>query len=178
VERKISKFLSGLLRHFPQSFGIELNSYGWANFERVVEIVAKRYGMDKEDAKRTIEKIVKEDPKGRFELKNGKIRAKYGHSVDVEIKWSESKEIPPILYHGTSRKAINSIVKEGLLPMKRKEVHLSKSFVEALEVGRRYDNKPVVLKIDAKKMIEDGYEIRKKGKVYTTDYVPPKYIKF
>ena len=60
--------------------------------------------------------------------------------------------------------------------MKRREVHLSETVEDAIEVGKRYSEKPVILTINAKNMINDGYEIRKKGKVYTTDFVPPKYI--
>ncbi len=172
----VSRFLSGLLRHFPEKFGVELDSYGWANVEEVARVIAERYRMSEKDAVRLIEEIVKNDPKGRFELKGGRIRAKYGHSVKVETRWSESGEIPSILYHGTSRKAVRSILEKGILPMKRREVHLSGSIADAVEVGRRYDPNPVVLRIDARKMIKNGHEIRKKGKVFTTDYVPPEYI--
>jgi len=61
--------------------------------------------------------------------------------------------------------------------MKRREVHLSESVSDAILVGRRYDESPVVLKIDAKRMLRDGYTIRRKGKVLTTNYVPPEYIR-
>jgi len=172
----IGKFLSGLLRHFPHKFGIKLDKFGWADLDEVAKVIATKYGIEKDEAMKLIEKTVKQDEKGRFELKNGKIRAKYGHSVKVETRWSDGGEIPKILYHGTSRKAIQSILKEGILPMKRREVHLSSTYSEAFEVGKRYDRYPVVLRVNARKMIENGYEIRKKGKVFTTDYVPPEYI--
>jgi putative RNA 2'-phosphotransferase len=178
LQERISRFLSGLLRHFPDKFKIKTDRYGWADLLDVARVVANKYKMSESEALERIYKIVKTDPKGRFELRNGKIRARYGHSIDVEVKWSDGGSIPQVLYHGTSRKAVKSILKKGLLPMNRKEVHLSESFADAMEVGRRYDTNPVVLKINAKKMIEDGYEIRRKGKVLTTDYVPPDYIEF
>jgi len=61
--------------------------------------------------------------------------------------------------------------------MKRREVHLSETIQDAVEVGRRHHQNPAVLAIDARGMIKSGFKIRKKGRVYTTDYVPPKYIK-
>ena len=177
MHERISKFVSGLLRHFPHRFGIEVDRYGWASLSDVSRVVADRYSISEEEAEKVIRSIVSRDPKGRFELRGNRIRARYGHSIDVEVGWSEGGEIPPVLYHGTSRKALKSIMEKGLLPMKRKEVHLSESYRDAVEVGRRYDPSPVVLRINAKKMIEDGFEIRRKGRVLTTDYVPPEYIR-
>ncbi|WP_290899120.1 RNA 2'-phosphotransferase [Ferroglobus sp.] len=169
----ISKFLSGILRHFPDSFGIKLDKSGFADLEDVVRVLKERYGV----GKREIEAIVLFDKKGRFEIKDGKIRARYGHSVKVDYKWSEGGKIPDKLYHGTKPENVKSILKIGLLPMKRNEVHLSESIEDAIEVGKRYCRNPVVLEIDAKRMLEDRFEIRKKGKVYTADFVPSKYIK-
>ncbi len=169
----VSKFLSGLLRHFPHSFGIDVDEEGWAKLDEVAEVVKDRHGV----GMREIELIVRFDPKGRFEIKDGKIRAKYGHSINIRVDWSESTKIPPVLYHGTHPANVQSILKRGLLPMKRREVHLSETIQDAIEVGRRHHPNPAVLAIDTKRMIEAGFKIRKKGKVYTTDYVPPKYIK-
>lgn len=170
---KVSKFLSGLLRHFPDSFGIKLDDRGFAKMEDVVKVLKERYGV----GEREITAIVLFDRKGRFEMRNGKIRAKYGHSVKIDYRWSESGKIPEKLYHGTKPENVDSILKLGLLPMKRNEVHLSESIEDAVEVGRRYCESPAVLEINAKKMIEDGFEIRKKGKVYTADFVPSKYVR-
>ncbi len=176
VRERVSRFLSGLLRHFPDRFSLKLDRYGWAELEKVAGIVGERYRLSSEEATRIIKEIVESDPKGRFELADGMIRARYGHSVKVDVNWSEGGKIPPVLYHGTSRKAVKSILEKGLLPMKRREVHLCENVSDAVMVGRRYDKYPVVLKINARKMLEDGYTIRRKGKVLTTDYVPPEYI--
>ncbi len=169
---KVSKFLSGLLRHYPEKFGLNLDKSGFTDFKKVLNILRERYGIDEISLKA----LIHLDKKGRFEIVGDKIRAKYGHTVPVNHRWSDSGEIPPLLYHGTSPKNLESILRNGLLPMKRREVHLSETVEDAIEVGKRYSEKPVILTINAKNMINDGYEIRKKGKVYTTDFVPPKYI--
>ncbi len=169
----VSKFLSGLLRHYPQSFGVEVDGEGWADLKDVLRVLRERYGV----GRRELELIVKFDPKGRFEIRGNRIRARYGHSINVNVKWSEDAEIPPTLYHGTHPANVPSIMREGLKPMRRREVHLSGSVEDALEVGRRHHSNPAVLVIDAKGMMEEGLEIRKKGRVYTTDFVPPKFIR-
>jgi putative RNA 2'-phosphotransferase len=66
------------------------------------------------------------------------------------------KEPPEILYHGTARRFLKSIMKKGLLPKGRQYVHLSQDMETAYEVGYRHDKEPYILKIDAKKAWGDG----------------------
>ena len=72
--------------------------------------------------------IVKEDTKRRFEFSEDEssVRALYGHSIDVDLEL-ESTTPPTILYHGTSLKSYESIMKDGLKPRKRNFVHLSET---------------------------------------------------
>ena len=172
---KVSKFLSGLLRHFPGSFGVEVDRDGWADLREVSRILMRRYGLEPD----AVSLIVKFDPKGRFELKDGKIRARYGHTIEVRTEWGEvsADEVPPKLYHGTAPENLNSILEKGLLPMRRKEVHLSESVKDALEVGKRRSRTPVILEIDAEKLVKSGIRIRRKGRVYTVSRVPPEFIR-
>jgi len=118
---------------------------------------------------------VENQKKRRFEIKDDKIRALYGHSV-LKISYKES-EPPEFLYHGTSRKNVNRILKEGLKPMKRKYVHLSLSREEALEVGKRHDRNPQILLILSKKAYERGIKFYKAGDIYLTEHIPPEFIK-
>lgn len=130
----------------------------------VLKILGKR-GVDR----KTLELIVKFDPKGRFEIEDERIRAKYGHSIDVFTDWSEGGRAEK-LYHGTSPINLESILKEGLKPMKRREVHLTERFEEAILVGRRHHPDSVILEVDTECLKK---KVRKKGSVYTTDFVPP-----
>ncbi len=173
MREKVSKFLSGLLRHFPSRFGVEVDAKGWADLKSVEKVVRERYGVGRKE----IELIVFFDPKGRFQIDGDRIRARYGHSIDVDTKWSEGGQIPGRLYHGTRPEVLDSILEKGIMPMKRKEVHLSSSVEEAIEVGKRYCQNPCVLEVDARGMIDKGIEIRKKGRIFTTDHVPPEFIK-
>ena len=63
---------------------------------------------------------------------------------------------PDELYHGTAERFLKSIREKGILKMNRQYVHLSTDIETAKVVGRRH-GKPVVLVIDTKKMVEDGY---------------------
>ncbi|UCE21760.1 MAG: RNA 2'-phosphotransferase [Candidatus Aminicenantes bacterium] len=169
---KVSKFLSFTLRHAPQNYGLSLDRYGFAEFRMVLKILTKRFpGLEDEDVKN----IVMNDPKKRFQIDDQRIRARYGHSVFVE-PLEECRAVPSFLFHGTSPRSLNSIFKRGLIPEKRRFIHLSLSVEEALKVGRRKDNNPVVLKVDTQRASQDGLVFWKEANVYLTKTVAPQYI--
>lgn len=187
--RRLSKFLSGALRHFPDDAGIELNDAGWTGFEELVAAAERQYDWCHAEA---VEAVITTDPKGRFEWSvvrseartangatvsdGGRIRAAYGHSVEVDLE-SDKTPVPDTLYHGTAPRNLDSIFAGGLKPMNRQQVHLSGTVEAARDVGSRHADEPVVLEVDAAGMLVDGYEITKRGKeVYTTDHVPPAYL--
>ena len=122
--------------------------------------------------------IVKEDTKRRFEFSEDEssVRALYGHSIDVDLEL-ESTTPPTILYHGTSLKSYESIMKDGLKPRKRNFVHLSETIDMAIQVGARHGN-PIVLSIDTEAMISAGYKFYKaQNGVWLTGDILPKFLK-
>ena len=172
----ISKTISYALRHRPDEFGLSLDKEGWVDFEvfcRALASCKHPVHVDKE----TVEKIIAESDKKRFELADGRIRATYGHSIDTKIEFKES--IPPnILFHGTSHKAYDLICKEGLKSMNRQYVHLSVDAATARKVGSRHDRNPVILVIDAPKMYSDGFKFFHSANdgTWMCESVPSKYI--
>lgn len=171
--RRLSKFLSGALRHFPDDAGIALDDRGWADYDDLVAAATRKY--DWADPEH-VAAVVETDPKGRFERRGDTIRAAYGHSVDVDLETEESG-VPDRLYHGTAPENVDAILSEGLRPMGRQEVHLSETPAEAREVGRRHAPDPVVFEVDAAAMVADGLRVTKRGEgVYTADSVPLAYL--
>jgi len=171
--RRLSKFGSGALRHFPEDAGIELDDSGWADWSAVVEAVTSRYDWAEEDA---LAAVVATDPKGRFEVDDCRIRAAYGHSVAVDLEPTDAA-VPDVLYHGTAPENVESILADGLRPMNRQLVHLSGSVDAARSVGARHTSEPVVLRVDAAGLLESGQRVTKRGvDVYTTQTVPPRFL--
>jgi putative RNA 2'-phosphotransferase len=124
-----------------------------------------------------IKTIVETNDKQRYIISDDgkRIRANQGHSITVDLEL-ESKVPPDMLYHGTAERFLNSILKDGLKPMRRQYVHLSPTEEIALAVGKRHGN-PVVLSINTKKMQEDGYKFfLSKNKIWLVKEVPVKYI--
>ena len=153
---KISKRLSLVLRHSPQTIGITLDSSGWANVQDLLRGL-NSHGLSV--TQNILQIIVDENPKKRFEFDDSgtRIRARQGHSVDVELGYTASTP-PETLYHGTAEHSLGFIFTEGLSKRKRHHVHLSTDIPLMLQVARRHGGKEALLEINAKQMHEDGYE--------------------
>ena len=173
---RISKFLSLILRHSPQTIHLNMDSNGWVNIDEIIHN-AKKYKniiltLD------LIKIIVENNDKKRFKIfeDEKKIRASQGHSIKVNLNL-ENKPPPDVLYHGTANRFLESIMENGIEQMNRQYVHLSQSKEIALTVGKRH-GKPIVLVIDAKNMLKDGYKFYlSENNIWLTDKVPVKYIK-
>ncbi|MDF2955887.1 MAG: 5-formyltetrahydrofolate cyclo-ligase [Candidatus Alkanophagales archaeon MCA70_species_2] len=166
---KISKAISYILRHKPSP---KMRKDGFMSLKALLKDLRKRVPYANEEL---IVEVVENDPKGRYELRDGMIRARYGHSIDVQIKLPAADVAT--LYHGTTEDAAAEILREGLKPVGRRKVHLSASVEDAIEVGKRRTDRPVVLRIDAKAALAEGVRIEKAtDRVYVADFIPPEFI--
>lgn len=173
---QLSKEISYALRHAPWEYELELDDDGWVSVEQLL-ISLKENSKWESVTVRDLEHIIQNSDKKRHELVDGKIRALYGHSIPMKIL-KESAEPPMILFHGTARRFCKSIENNGLLPKGRQYVHLSNDIETALQVGKRHDDKPVILEIDAKKAWNEGIKFYLgNDKVWLADNIPSKYIK-
>ena len=177
---KISKFLSLVLRHKPEEIGLTLDENGWADVRELLDKMASFDGRLYITEGELFE-VVATNNKKRFSFNddNSKIRASQGHSIKVDVGL-EPKEPPEFLYHGTSVKSVQSIIAEGIKPMSRQHVHLSKDKETAKQVGGRHGC-PVILTVRAGKMFREmvGYDFYlSENKVWLTDKVPIQFIQF
>lgn len=152
-----------------------MDSAGWVKLDEFVEQIKTQKWYETCTLK-DVEKVVLDDSKNRYDIKNGKIRANQGHTFKVDLGFKV--RIPPIvLYHGTAEKFVSQIRKKGLLPMGRHHVHLSFDKETAINVGKRR-GKPFIFEIDTKKMVSDGIKFyQSKNGVWLTDKVESKYFK-
>jgi len=176
MSENTSKFLSLILRHKPETIGINLDNNGWTD---VQELLIKMNASGQSLTLEQLITLVDTNDKKRFVFSpdQSKIRANQGHSVSVDL---ELKELTPPkqLYHGTAIKNIDSIKEKGLIKGDRHHVHLSSDPETARKVGMRY-GKPIVLIINSEYMYSDGYKFYLSDNgVWLTDKVLPGYIIF
>lgn len=173
---KISKILSYALRHRPDEFGITLDEQGWVSLTVLLEALHKQKDFENL-TEEEIREMIATSQKKRHEIVDGRIRAIYGHSTAEKIV-KKAEKPPRILYHGTARRFIDSILTQGLLPKERQYVHLSEEKETAMTVGKRRDADPLLLEIDAEKAWKEGFLFYpEEGKIWLSDAILPKYIR-
>jgi putative RNA 2'-phosphotransferase len=124
-----------------------------------------------------IDRVINAPGKQRFQIRDGQIRAAQGHSVPVDLGL-DTCQPPPVLYHGTVARFLDSIFADGLRSGARTHVHLSASPEVAVTVGTRR-GRPVVLLIDSAAVNADGHEFfQASNGVWLTKHVPPECIRF
>lgn len=173
--KKTSVFISLILRHKPETIGIALDKYGWADVQELIDGInrTQKYSINRQ----ILEEIVRTDHKQRYSFNEDKtrIRANQGHSICVDV---ELKEVvpPEYLYHGTAERFVDSINTEGLKPQSRLYVHLSKDTATAVQVGSRH-GKPVIYQIFSGDMYRQGYifYLSENG-VWLTKHVPVDFM--
>ena len=172
----LSRYISVILRHRAQDFGLEMDSDGFVDLEGLWALVTGRYGdqYDLDD----LQKVIAGDADGkkRFEIVEGRIRALYGHSRVGAVTYPPA-EPPEYLYHGTSPHLLGVIHKQGLRPMKRQYVHLSTTIKRAREVGVRQAKWPMVLKIRARQAAAAGVVFHHPEELHwLAKAIPPEFI--
>jgi len=171
---KISKFLSLVLRHKPQTIGIELDANGWVE---VNELLAKASEHGRDISKDQLDHVVQTNDKKRFAFSDdgSRIRASQGHSVSVDLEM-QVQSPPAVLYHGTASRFLDRILAEGLKKMGRQHVHLSSTREVATKVGSRHGF-PVILVVNCSAMLAEGHEFfLSENNVWLTDAVPRSFL--
>jgi putative RNA 2'-phosphotransferase len=172
----ISGMMAGILRHFPDRFGLMMDSRGWVDIREMVESIRKRRPLLQWLRPYHIEALVETDPKGRYQIDGGMVRATYAHTVDVDLSDLPEAEVDELFFPVTEEE-LDIILEQGIMPTDRNKVHLSGGIEKAMEAGKVRDEKPVILRIDALKARKDGIIIRKAGNdVYTTDEIKAEYL--
>jgi len=172
---EVTRFLSRVLRHDPQSIGLALDAQGWARMDELIERAGVHGVALTQDL---VMHVVQTSGRQRFACDGvGRIRANHGHTVSVDLG-IEPSEPPAILFHGTAATSVASIRAEGLVPGVRQYVHLSVDAATATSVGRRH-GRPVLLRVAAGRMWAAGFKfVRSASAVWLTSTVPAEFIQF
>ena len=133
----LSKALSKALRHGLNENSVMPEVDGFIP----VSDLAVELGIDES----TLVSVAKHPAEPRFEIDGDRIRARYGHSLNVNIDRSRQSGAQT-LFHGTSWDSLQQIVEQGLLPMSRSHVHLSTDRMDAIETGSRH-GRPVLFSV-------------------------------
>ena len=178
-KQKTSVHLSYLLRHAPEAAELDMDRHGWVSVSQLISNV-NASGKAKLTTE-LLQEIVATDNKGRYRFSpDGKrIKACQGHSIPWVEPELEVRTPPEYLYHGTTTEALQDIMKSGaILRMSRHAVHMQADINKAWQSAERRKNKtPVVLRIAAGRMSENGFNFSiSENDVWFCERVPTEYI--
>jgi putative RNA 2'-phosphotransferase len=174
----LSRAVSHALRHEPWLYELELDEEGWASVESILAALRKERPEWADLSEADLTSMIEGSSKRRHEVKDGRIRALYGHSLAGKLKRTPATP-PDVLFHGTAPDVVSLIGASGLLPMGRQYVHLSVDEATAREVGRRKTRKPTILRVLAAEAHAQGMHFYEGNeKVWLADLVPPEFIVF
>lgn len=172
--KRVSKQMSWILRHQADRLGLDIDPEGFVRVETLLAHV-KEAIPDATEA--VIEAVVDtvEPQKQRFSIVDGYIRANYGHSMASRVAYPAERP-PAVLYHGTSEKTKESVLKEGLRPMGRQFVHMTTDIALARQVGGRH-GKPCVILVEAERAWNDGVAFHHANRgFWLAATIPGKYL--
>lgn len=174
---QIGRTMAGVLRHFPDKFGLEMDEQGFVDLRQFVDAMRSQSRRNHWIRPHHIIAIIETDPKGRYQVSNDLIRATYGHSIELNLRLP-TDNIPGRLYYPTTPEEADIVLETGLKPSDRKMVHLSKTYADAFNAGKVRTEQPVILEIDAEAAISDGLVIQQAGRtVFLADEIPATYLK-
>src|SRR5579863_3445259 len=171
----LGRVMTGVLRHFPEKYGLTVDEKGWIPLPTLVQAIQGHHRGYHWLRMHHLVAIAESDPKGRYEVKDDKVRATYGHTVEVNLDLP-TENIPDALYFPVTIEEAPVVLEVGLKPSDRRKVHLSRTAHDAKAAGSVRTPEPVILEIDAKRARADGLVIMQAGKtVFLTDAVPANY---
>ncbi|MEE8198191.1 MAG: RNA 2'-phosphotransferase [Thermoplasmata archaeon] len=172
----LGRTMAGILRHFPERYGLEMTRNGWVDLQDLVTALRIRHRNFRFLKSHHLIAIVQTDPKGRYQFDEGRVRATYAHSLELEMDLP-TDNIPEVLYYPTTEEEAGILLEIGLKPSDRRWVHLSDTLESAMEAGKVRSDSPVIIEVDVEKAQDAGVEIQKAGKfVYITTEVPPEFL--
>ena len=172
----LSRTVAHALRHEPGAYGLELDEEGWAPVSDLLVALRRRRREWREVSEQDLARMIGSSSKRRYELRDGRMRALYGHSLSRPLEQAAVRP-PELLYHGTPPEAVEAIRREGLKPTARQRVHLSADRSGAVEVGRRRGEHPVVLRILSGRAHAEGVRFYEGSEeVWLAEEIPARFI--
>ena len=110
---KLGKILALVLRHAPEKFSVEMDINGWVDISSLCDGI-KAQRRDFHWLKPWhFEAVAITEEKGRYEVQGERIRATYGHSIEIEIDLP-TDDIPEVLFYPVAKEDLDEILNTHL----------------------------------------------------------------
>ncbi|MFC1839680.1 RNA 2'-phosphotransferase [Thermodesulfobacteriota bacterium] len=171
--RNLSRFMTYILGHNPDEFGLVPDRDGFITFKELLWALHEEPDWSYVRQSSINEVLLSED-RVSFEVKDKSIRSlagnrqfNIGHPVE---------DIPPVIYIPVRRKAHHTVFEKGLPWSDDKPYVFSMHRDMAERIGKRRDSKPVILEVMSAKAMKEGIQFYSFGKLFLSMELPSRYI--
>ena len=170
--KQLSKFISYILGHNPDEFGLVLDQDGFIKIKELLKAITEEDGW-KYVRRSHIDEILITMPGPPVEIKENLIRAKIHGALP---KPKPAQNLPRLLYTCVRKKAYPAVLDKGIYPTGYNQVILSSSREMAERIGKRTDQTPILITILAQKSAADGVVFYQAGNsIYLAESIPAGY---
>ncbi|MBN1101930.1 MAG: RNA 2'-phosphotransferase [Deltaproteobacteria bacterium] len=168
---KLSRFLAYVLGHRPDEFGLVPDPTGFVTLRELLRAIHEEPGWGYVREGDIREVLVGKD-RSLFECDGERIRA-------LERRWEMTLDatevnLPKILYVAVRRRAHAHVMEKGLVS--ERFMGLAPEPETALRIGRRRDQRPVLLEVLAAPAHREGIPFVPFGRLYLTREVPARFL--
>ncbi|OQY56846.1 MAG: hypothetical protein B6245_17770 [Desulfobacteraceae bacterium 4572_88] len=167
--KQLGKFLAYVLGRRPDEFGLIPDSDGYVKIKELLKAICEEEGWSYV-RRASLNEVLVTLPDSPIEIEDNRIRAKNREQVP-EQTYSESP--PKLLYTCVRQKAHPFVMDKGIFPQGYPNVVLSSDRNLAERMGKRSDQSPVLLTVQAAKSMDMGVVFFQAGEcLYLADFIP------
>jgi len=162
-----------ILGHKPDEFGLVPDGEGFVTYKEFLWALHEEPGWGYVREGHINEVLLGKD-RALFQPKENRIRALDRHwTLDLE---NRTQALPKILFVAVRKKAHPVVMEKGLTAGEGRHLVLSPDREMAVRIGRRRDQKPVLLEIMAASARKEGISFYPFGNLYLADQIPVRFI--
>jgi putative RNA 2'-phosphotransferase len=166
---ELAQFMRYVLGHRPDEFGLLPNTEGFVSYKELLWAFHEEPGW-RYVRKGHINEVLLGYNRALFQAQEGAIRAldRRWH-LDLE---NPAQNLPNILFVGVRKRAYPTVMEKGLHATQGRHILLSPDRDMAMRIGRRREQKPVLLEISSRSIAEAGIALNHFGNLFIAKQVP------
>ena len=169
----LSRFLIYILGRRPYEFGLVPANDGFVKYKELLQAIHEEPGWRYVRQSHINEVLMGKD-RPLFETEGKRIRAAQ-RKWDLDLQ-TPALSLPGILFTAVRKRAHPVVMEKGLNPGDDQPVVLSREKNMAERIGKRRDQKPVVLEIMANPAQEQGVTFYPFGELFVCSQIPARFI--
>ncbi len=162
-----------ILGHKPYEYGLVPDSQGYITFKELLWALHEEPGWSHVN-QGAVNELLMSDERSNFEASENSIRAVSKH-WELNL-YLPADHVPSLLYTAIRRKAHYTVMDKGLMSRDERLYVLTADKAMAERIGKRKDQKPVIIEVMAGRASDEGVLFYPFGDLFLTHDILPRYI--